>query len=95
MGWAPAPGIASFHILNQSTVTIHHVEIYNGQVDYGGGVRVEAGSTLTLDDVMVRANASNVDGGGVINYGALTLNNSTVYNNTAVGNGGGVTITAR
>jgi parallel beta-helix repeat protein len=46
---------------------------------------------LTLTTGVVLANGSAVGhGGGILNFGAVTLTNSTLRNNAATGNGGGL-----
>ena len=44
---------------------------------------------LTLNDLTIKGGRSTGDGGGIDNYGVLTLNNSTVTGNSAA-NGGGI-----
>ncbi|MDQ3799656.1 MAG: CSLREA domain-containing protein, partial [Acidobacteriota bacterium] len=59
----------------------------------GAGLLVENGATVTLSNVIVNANSSieanesylGVPGGGIYNAGTLTINSSTVSNNTALG----------
>jgi predicted outer membrane repeat protein len=48
----------------------------------GGGVAVLAGVTLTLTATTVRENAGN-PGGGIVNYGTLTIDRSTITDNVA------------
>jgi hypothetical protein len=64
----------------------------------GGGIRVESGATATLNNSLITANSvrslgaepcgsitcSRALGGGIANYGYLTLNHSTVSNNSLV-----------
>ena len=55
----------------------------------GGGV-VNFGE-LTLTNVTISYNSTDVDGGGIYNAGSLTLINVTVVHNTAAfGRGGGI-----
>jgi predicted outer membrane repeat protein len=45
--------------------------------------------TLTTSVVLTKGSAVG-DGGAILNHGAVTLTNSTLINNTATGNGGGL-----
>jgi CSLREA domain-containing protein len=54
--------------------------------DWGAGIWNSQNTTLTLEDVAVSNNHADNGGGGIANYGTLTLTNSTVSNNTT-GNG--------
>jgi hypothetical protein len=60
----------------------------------GGSFRIaEVSSTgsLTLTTSVALTNGSAVgDGGGILNFGAVTLTNSSLSGNTATGNGGGL-----
>ena len=83
-----------FHILVTTTfVTMTNVIIQQGittGINPGGGVRVDSGSHLRLENSTVRDNHANGDGGGIVNLGTLVLVDSLVRDNTANGaNGGG------
>ncbi len=70
-----------------SSLTITHGYILN---DSGGGIGNDGGD-LTLDHVVVsnsQAVNSVNDGGGIFNYGTLTITNSQIINNTARMGGG-------
>src|SRR5438477_3841107 len=75
------------------TVTMKGLVIQGGNVvnDTGGGVKIEPGQSLDLNDSTVQDNtASSLNyGGGIDNRGTLTLNHVTVFSNTA-GIGGGI-----
>jgi CSLREA domain-containing protein len=74
------------------SVTISGVTVRNGQISgVGGGIKNIA--ALTLQNVVVSANGSTGDGGGVSSSGAgatLTITNSTISGNHSDLNGGGV-----
>jgi predicted outer membrane repeat protein len=79
-GGVVAVGTHSSH----PVVTIFEVTIANGT-----GVRNGAGSTLTLDNSVLKNNAA-FEYGGILNEGTLTLSNSMVSGNTATEGGGGI-----
>jgi hypothetical protein len=57
-----------------------------GDSHAGGGIRVREGGILTLNRSVVRGNRSRSEGGGIANYGTLTLNGtSSVTGNKAGG----------
>ena len=64
-----------------------------GMIISGGGTsgvfEVDPGVTVTLIDVTIE-NGNAAEGGAIDNNGTLTLNASTIANNTASGNGGGI-----
>jgi len=83
---ASSPGTATdrvFSINSGVTATIDGMKIQNGKTTgNGGGLNIDFGSTLTLNKSTV-SDSSAFAGGGILNYGALTLNNSAVSNNSA------------
>ena len=57
----------------------------------GGGIFNAEGATATLTDVTVTGNqAKSKGGGGICNYGTLTLDGCTITGNTCGKNGGGI-----
>ncbi|MFG2875944.1 hypothetical protein ACGFYU_13215 [Streptomyces sp. NPDC048337] len=100
----PAPSfpipVTDFRIFQVSgpngRLTLNNLTVRDGRStssgDGGGGIFVGAGSALTLNSVEVTRNAAGVTGpgGGIQNYGTLTLNNSTVSYNFAQDEGGGI-----
>lgn len=80
-----------------STVaSIRHVSIQNGRTTQTGGttagLSVAEGATMYLTDARVRNNASSVFGGGIQNWGTLTLRRVSVTGNTLpTSSGGGLT----
>jgi Tol biopolymer transport system component len=55
----------------------------------GGGILVESGASLTLQDSMVYGNNASISGGGIDNGGSLTVLRSTVENDKS-GAGAGI-----
>ena len=61
----------------------------------GGGVYVNTGCTLTLEDnAAINFNTAATDGGGVWSAGTFTMDGGSVSYNTANGGGGGVAATS-
>lgn len=90
-----------FTIKNGYTVTIQDVTVRNGRnaTSYsgtdGGGIYVEAGATLAVEDCRITDNyVSSTSwggyGGGINNAGTLTVNRCTIDNNFAYSQGGGI-----
>ncbi len=81
-----------------SEVNIKDTEISNcGASLYGGGLFIGANdlsisSTVNLDNVLIKANRSSYDGGGLMadSKAVVTILNSKIYDNTAVHYGGGI-----
>lgn len=77
-------------------VNILNFNILNGISSVGGGGVYNLGSTLTLTNCIIDNNQADagpfadVYGGGIYNTGTLTINNSTVSNNSADGPAGGI-----
>ncbi|HEX5037239.1 MAG TPA: DUF4215 domain-containing protein [bacterium] len=91
-----------FDLINATaspTVTINGVTIRNGTARFttagcpagadGGGIRVNAQSTLNLNDSIVTSNEGQ-GGGGIFNNGTLNVQDSTVSSNNAADDGGGI-----
>lgn len=84
-----------FHIGVGSTIEISGVTIGGGRVtaNFGGGVFVNNGSTLTLTDSQVIGNSAASGGGGIyVSDSSLTLTNSRVSSNSTTSDGGGIYI---
>jgi hypothetical protein len=79
-------------------VTISGVTIASGfrqgisGADDGGGILVEGGNSLLIADCLISGNRSGHNGGGIANYGTVTVSDSTISDNQAgyqvVGGGG-------
>jgi hypothetical protein len=83
-----------FVIKTNANVHIKALRIRNGKASeaasggQGGGISVAVGGTLALDDVSLADNQANA-GGGIANYGTLTLKRVILYRNHGVHNSGG------
>jgi uncharacterized repeat protein (TIGR01451 family) len=62
----------------------------NTTTNAGGGIRALQGSSLTLNNDIIRNNKSFFDGGGIYTNGVVTLNGTAVRANTTKLNGGGI-----
>ncbi len=76
------------------SVTIADLTLSSGKTSSnGGGVLNNAHSTLTLLGCLISsdtASGPSSDGGGVANFGTMTLNNDTLINDTGSSLGGGL-----
>jgi 5-hydroxyisourate hydrolase-like protein (transthyretin family) len=69
--------------IDNTNVRIDHFTIQNGfHTSSGGGIN-KYGGVLTLNDSVVTRNVSQWAGGGISNYGTLTINNTTLSHNRA------------
>ncbi len=75
-----------------STVKISDLRIANGfSSGAGGGITVESGGNLTLNNCVVSGNTAESGGGVIIfNNSTLTITNSTFTGNTSFVEGGGI-----
>jgi CSLREA domain-containing protein len=89
------------HLVNETVgtgpeVVLKKLTITGGRAaDDGTGIRADSERILILRQVVVggnRATEPDVDGGGIENRGSLTLDRSTVRNNQASGDGGGISM---
>lgn len=67
------------------TATLRGLDLLKGN----GALSINTDATATLDSVTISNNQSTGVGGGVINNGTLTINNSLLQNNAANGGSGG------
>jgi CSLREA domain-containing protein len=74
------------------TINLSHLTVRHGNADSGGGIEHRGDGTLTVTDCAITDNkASEAQGGGIfVTDGAVTINNSTVSNNTSYSSGGGL-----
>ncbi len=73
------------------TVQFFNFRIRNGQAtSIGGGVLVNSESSAKLQGMVVTGNSSGDAGGGIANYGTLTVSETTVSSNTATNESGGI-----
>ena len=74
-------------------VTLTNLTIRGGlnNSTFGGGLRVQAGTTVTTNDVTITANKSSLGAGAVVYAGgSLTMNGGAVTSNTGASSGGGL-----
>jgi CSLREA domain-containing protein len=74
---------------SQPVVTMSGLTIRNGTTDEGGGIFVDVGSSVTLQDVAVLDNEAE-GGGGISNAGTMTIERSTVAGNEGSDGTGGI-----
>ena len=78
-------------IQNAGTLWISKVTFFRNQAGNGGALSNAAGATATIDGATMFGNtATGVGGGGIINFGTLTLAESSLSDNHAPINGGGL-----
>jgi hypothetical protein len=91
------PGVGLLSISGQNAIQdiqaygsseIENLTLTGGFSHTSGGIDVEDGATLIINDATVRGNAGSY-GGGINNSGTLTITNSTISGNTA-GEGAGI-----
>lgn len=75
-----------------ATVTISDLQITNGfSGGAGGGIGVESGGNLTLNNCLINGNVAESAGGVFVDSGAIvTIKNSTISGNISFVEGGGV-----
>ena len=78
-------------IQNAGTLWIRNVTFSGNTAGNGGALSDSAGATATLDNATIAPEHSQrVGGGAIINFGTLTLNESSLSGNHAPINGGGL-----
>lgn len=76
--------------MTNCTITDNHSNDHSGAKG-GGGFFNEENATATLTNVIITGNEAKVcGGGGLCNFGTLTLDGCTIQNNAAITNGGGI-----
>ncbi len=81
----------ALYAAGNSEVLIERAWIHGNNAVTGGGITISANVDLVLVDTTISANhATASDGGGILNFGHLFVNNSTIVGNTTVGAGGGI-----
>jgi filamentous hemagglutinin family protein len=75
---------------SNSTATIEALTIQDGLASDGGGIFVNPGSRLTLNQAKVTNNQATAFGGGIENLGDLIVIDSEISGNTAQLSGGGI-----
>ncbi|MGB3534951.1 MAG: peroxidase family protein [Microcoleaceae cyanobacterium] len=83
-------------IYNNGTLTVTESVISgNAANDNAGGIYTNDVGNTTITGSLIQDNTANNDGGGLFNFGAVTINDSTISNNlgtTAAADGGGVAV---
>ncbi len=79
-----------FYVMSGGSLTLNDLILSDGAANNGGALYVEPNATAVLNRSFVNGSQSTADGGGVYNWGALTLNNTTLGSNIAGLNGGGI-----
>lgn len=73
------------------TATFRGISLRGGQADLGGGIRVSNNSVVEMIDCEISENYASLDGGGISQtVSQLTLTRTTVANNVAGRQGGGI-----
>ncbi len=72
-----------------SVLAINNSTIVGNSATSGGGIGAVSASEVTLTNSTVSGNSAEVDG-GIFNDGTLSLNHTTITENTATDNGGGI-----
>lgn len=91
-----SPDVKVFEIWSIGALTLTHMTVTSGMATGGdgsgdgGGVYVEPGATLTVQDSTFSGNSSDVDGGAIFNAGTLTISNSTIIGNSSSDDGGAI-----
>ncbi|MEM7798547.1 MAG: Ig-like domain-containing protein, partial [Chloroflexota bacterium] len=80
------------HITGNPTVTLRNLTVTDGYRLDGSGIYQENGHT-TLDNLIVKENATINDGGGVlINGGTMIISGTEIISNTTTLDGGGIMV---
>ncbi len=82
------PNVQVFSINTNAGVTLIHLGVVSGTADYGGGIDIHNLCRLTVISSTLGGNSARYFGGGIDNWGTLTLQNSTLISNSALSGGG-------
>jgi hypothetical protein len=92
---AGTPGFRILHILGGNSVTLIGLTIANGRdespqsIEGGGGGIRNSGTGLTLVRCVITGNTTPHGGGGILNFGGVTVANTTLTDSTVSGNSAG------
>jgi hypothetical protein len=80
------------YIIGDVAPTLDGITIQGGRASEGAGVRVYAGASATLNDVIIRNNTATAGWGGGVQADSsiLLIQNSQIINNSTSNGGGGV-----
>ncbi len=88
--------VSSTPAINNANANIHLIVEGEKHTVNGQGIlgirpfTINANTHTTFKNIIITGGKVSDDGGGITNAGTLTLNNSTVSNNTAANRGGGI-----
>lgn len=93
-GNAPVNNKRVFTLSSPANVIIKNLTIQHGNIagGGGGGVRINGGCALEIDNCNILNCFTDAAGGGISCNGNLTISNSAICNNSSAGNGGGINI---
>lgn len=83
-GGGPGGTIYNTGALQVNGSSFHHNYSY-----FGGAVHNGASGNATLENINVFSNTVYLDGGGIFNFGGITLTSSTIYENSSNSSSGG------
>jgi len=91
-GTDKAPNQRVFMISGSVSATLKNMSIRYGNLSggVGGGVNTQANAVLSIENCNIHDNFTDRAAGGIGGYGNTTIKNSSVFDNTAEGNGGGL-----
>jgi uncharacterized repeat protein (TIGR01451 family) len=92
-----SPDVRVFQVTNDAHVTLSNLTIAHGKDtstecnddSCGGGIKIDAGATVTLTHSAILSNTAH-SGGGIYNDGALMVQYCTLSGNSAGWDGGGI-----
>ena len=76
-------------ILNHGTLSVEDTHFYQNYSYAGAGVSNGISGNATLDNVSIYSNTVYLDGGGIFNFGTITVTNSAIYDNENTSSPGG------
>ncbi len=77
-------------IYNEGSLVINGVIIEGNTASHGGGLFVESGATVEINDSYISMNTADKDGGAIYSHGDITITNSVIHGNMCHGGGGGI-----
>jgi hypothetical protein len=77
-------------VWNSGLLTMQSSTISENRADWGGGIYNRGVRDPTITDSTISGNSAGFDGGGLLNFETLALNQSTVADNVAGQSGGGI-----